>query len=120
MNNLFDKDKDNASVNDKNHDWLFTPLTPVDKEEIEDAHVITQAHFPCQNCGSDLIYSPVSQDLVCRSCAHHYPVDTKPDSIKEYDFNEALKELGRLKHKDDDGVIDDEQVEAIQCPSGLW
>ncbi len=109
MNTPIDKAQD--------YDWLFTPLTPAEKKDIEDDHVISQAHFPCKNCGSDLIYSPSSQDLVCRSCAHHYPVDTQYEPIKEYDFDEALKELGRLKHKDEDGVIDDEQVEAIQCPS---
>ncbi len=105
MNTLFDKD------------LLFTPLTATEKKEIEDAHVITQAHFPCKNCGSDLIYSPASQDLGCRSCGHHYPVDTKYEPIKEYDFEDALKELDRLKFKDPDGVIDDEFFEAIQCPS---
>lgn len=109
MTSLFDKDKD--------FDWLFTPLTPAEKEIVEDDHVITQAHFPCKNCGSDLVYSPSSQDLVCRSCAHHYQVDTKPEPIKEYDFNEALKELGRFKQRDADGIVDDKQVEAIQCPS---
>ena len=104
---------------DKNesYDWLFTPLDPVEKKEIEDAHVITQAHFSCKNCASDLVYSPSTQDLVCRSCDHHYPVDTHYEPIKEYDFNEALKELGRLKQKDPDGVIDDEFFEAIKCPS---
>jgi len=98
-------------------DLLFTPLTEAEKKEIEDAHVISQAHFSCKNCGSDLIYSPRSQDLKCRSCGHHYPVSTSYEPIKEYDFNEALKELGRLKHRDTDGIIDDEQIDAIQCPS---
>ncbi len=109
MKTPFDKNQD--------FDWLFTPLSPAEKQEVEDAHVITQAHFPCKNCGSDLIYSPATQDLVCRSCTHHYPVDTQYEPIKEYDFEEALKELGRLKHTDEDGIIDDEQIEAIQCPS---
>jgi len=105
VNSLFDKD------------LLFTPLTATEKKEIEDAHVITQAHFPCKNCGSDLVYSPATQDLGCRSCGHHYPVATKYEPIKEYDFNEALKELDRLQHSDSDGVIDDEQLETIKCPS---
>jgi len=103
---------------DNDHDLQFAPLTPAEKKNIEDSHIITQAHFPCKNCGSDLVFSPSTQDLVCRSCDHHYPVDIQQlESIKEYDFNNAIHELGRLKHQDDDGIIDDQEIEAIQCPS---
>lgn len=107
----------NTQFDPLDKDLLFTPLTAADKKEVEDSHVITQAHFPCKNCGSDLVYSPSTQDLGCRSCGHHYPVHTKAETIKEYDFGQALKQLGNLKHLDDDGVIDDEHIEAIQCPS---
>ncbi len=107
-----------SSLSDK--ELRFTPLYPTDeegqkaKEAKENEHVITQAHFSCKNCGSDLIYSPASQDLVCRSCGHHYPVDTKVEPIKEYDFQQALKELNRLQHNDPNNP---KQISVIQCPS---
>ncbi len=90
----------------------FTPLK-VEKKDVEDTHVITQAHFSCENCGSDLVYSPASQDLSCRSCGHHYPVNTTAELIKEYDFKQAIQELGRLRHNNPK----DPQIAAIQCPS---
>ena len=98
-------------------DTLFTPLTATEKEQIEDAHVITQAHFSCKNCASDLIYSPSSQDLLCRSCGHHYPVPTSAEPIKEYDFNRALKALGRLRHTQPELTIENTETNIIQCPS---
>jgi DNA-directed RNA polymerase subunit M/transcription elongation factor TFIIS len=91
----------------------FTPLKEEEIKAVEDKHVITQAHFSCKNCGSDLVYSPASQDLVCRSCGHHYPVDTKAEPIKEYDFKQAVQELGRLRHDEPE----DGKIAVIHCPS---
>ena len=98
----------------------FTPLTTTatnttDNVVREDSHVITQAHFTCKNCGSDLVYSPASQDLQCRSCGHHYPVDTSVEPIREYDFKQAVQELSRLKHADGDSQKT--SLSIIQCPS---
>ena len=103
MSSLFDKD------------LRFTPLKAEEKKDLEDAHVITQAHFSCKNCGSYLVYSPASQDLQCRSCGHHYPVDTKAEPIKEYDFKQAVQELGRLRH--DSPELKDDKIAVIHCPS---
>ena len=107
MSSLFDKEV------------KFKPLNSTDETEAalakkENEHVITQAHFSCKNCGSDLIYSPASQDLVCRSCGHHYPVHTKAEPIKEVDFKQALKELDRLQHNDPKNA---NEIPVIQCPS---
>ena len=81
---------------------LSTPLSDLkgeaDEKTKEDGHVITQAHFSCENCGSHLVYSPTSQDLLCRNCGHHYPVNTSLEPIHEYDFKEAVNELARLRH----------------------
>ena len=108
MSSLFDKDTQ------------FTPLSETDlkanKIVKEDEHVISQAHFPCKNCGSDLVYSPASQDLLCRSCGHHYPVDTSNEKIREYDFKTAVHELSRLRHTSDTTGVD-KQIAVIQCPS---
>ncbi len=88
-----------------------------DLKQLEDEHLITQAHFPCKNCGSDLVYSPASQDLLCRSCGHHYPVDTSFEPIKEYDFNQAVQELSRLRHNSGESGLDNHEITTIQCPS---
>lgn len=107
MSELFDKDT------------RFIPLNETDikanKVKKEDEHVISQAHFSCKNCGSDLVYSPASQDLVCRSCGHHYPVDISNEAIREYDFKSAVNELSRLQHVSDKGVT--KEIAVIQCPS---
>lgn len=93
-------------------DIRFTPVS-TDEKGKEDAHVISQAHFSCENCGSDLVYSPISQDLLCRSCGHHHPVDTSNKTIHEYDFNEAVEELSHLRHN----TAKEKQIAVIQCPS---
>ncbi len=76
-------------------------------------HVITQAHFKCKNCGSDLVYSPESQDLVCTYCGNHYPVPTSPEPIREYDFKSAVSELARLRANSPKSS----SIPVIQCPS---
>ncbi len=102
MSDLFDKD---------------TRFTPVVNQQKEDEHVISQAHFSCKNCGSDLVYSPASQDLQCRSCGHHYPVDTSEAKIQEYDFKEAVNELARLRHSSSDKIVGGNKIAVIHCPS---
>ena len=99
-------------------DTKFTSVTSeTDVKKMEDAHMISQAHFSCKNCGSDLVYSPASQDLLCRSCGHHYPVDTSAEPIKEYDFNQAVQELSRLRHDTGENKLDNHEITTIQCPS---
>ncbi len=106
---LFDNDTRFTSLNHKainnNQD---------DKKKREDSHVISQAHFSCKNCASDLVYSPASQDLLCRSCGHHYPVNTLEEPIREYDFKQAVQELARLRRTGDN---DNNILSIIQCPS---
>ncbi len=101
-----------------NKNTTFTPITSATAvKQREDTHLISQAHFPCKSCGSDLIYSPVSQDLLCRSCGHHYPVDTSAEPIKEYDFKQAVQELSRLRHASDEKKLNNKKITTIQCPS---
>jgi len=89
-----------------------------DLKQLEDEHLITQAHFPCKNCGSDLVYSPASQDLVCRSCGYHYPVNTSVKPIKEYNFNQAVQELSRLRRNSgESNTLDNHQITTVKCPS---
>jgi len=103
-----------ASLFDKH--TKFTSITDV--KAMEDEHIISQAHFACKNCGSDLVYSPASQDLVCRSCGHHYPVDTSSiESIKEYDFQTAVQELSQLRQISGDNQLNNHKITTIQCSS---
>ena len=93
----------------------YKKFTPVSDTDAENAHVITQAHFSCENCGSDLVYSPSSQDLLCKHCGHHYPVPTSPEPIHEYDFKSAVQELAHLH--DTKSSQAKEQIAITQCPS---
>jgi transcription initiation factor IIE alpha subunit len=73
---------------------------------------LSQTHFPCEQCGADLIYSPAKQQLVCDYCGFHNIISVSHEEIKEYNFKTALQELERLKHNTDKTTIS-----IIQCPS---
>ncbi len=73
---------------------------------------LSQTHFPCEQCGADLIYSPEQQQLVCEYCGFKNAIPVSHQEIKEYSFKSALQELERLKHKGQNATIS-----IIQCPS---
>ncbi len=73
---------------------------------------ISQTHFPCEQCGADLIYSPDKQQLICDYCGFENAIPVSFQEIKEYDFKTALQELERLKHEGNNATIS-----IIQCPS---
>lgn len=73
---------------------------------------LSQTHFPCEQCGADLIYSPAKQQLVCDYCGFQNVISVSHEEIKEYNFKTALQELERLKHNTDKTTIS-----IIQCPS---
>lgn len=106
-----------SSLFDKN--TRFTPvITPfkindIDNDSKKGNQLETQENFSCKNCGSDLVYSPASQDLLCRNCGNHYPVMTSTKPIHEYDFKQAINELSRLRHK----ASNDTLIPVIHCPS---
>ncbi|WP_020394923.1 hypothetical protein [Thiolinea disciformis] len=72
---------------------------------------VNQQHFPCQECGADLIYQPGVRVLKCEYCGHENPIIDEPVTIREYDFNSALKALSRSKLQ----PLDSTQV--IKCPN---
>lgn len=90
----------------------FVPLPTNEKQE-KDAQIIKRANFVCKNCGSDLVFSPTSQDLLCRNCGNHYPVEASEEAIQEYDFKQAIHELARLRHNSPS----DKRISVIHCPS---
>ena len=73
---------------------------------------LSQTHFPCKQCGADLLYSPEKQQLACDYCGFQNIIPISDQEIKEYDFNSALHELERLKHGSQNTTIG-----IIRCPS---
>ncbi|MEO1248331.1 MAG: primosomal protein N' (replication factor Y) - superfamily II helicase [Pseudomonadota bacterium] len=49
--------------------------------------------FPCEQCGSNLTYSPGEDSLKCPSCGHVNPIPTADIAVEEQDFQEALRKL---------------------------
>jgi DNA-directed RNA polymerase subunit RPC12/RpoP len=70
-----------------------------------------QQHFPCEQCGADLIYQPGSEALACTYCGHQNPIRQSLEQIREYSFEQALKAIqeGKLR------PLDNTQV--IKCPN---
>ena len=77
-----------------------------------DTGKLSQTHFPCEQCGADLTYSPEEQQLVCDYCGFQNEIPVSYQEIKEYNFKTALHELERLKHGGNNATIS-----IIQCPS---
>lgn len=73
---------------------------------------LSQTHFPCEQCGADLIYSPEKQELICEYCGFQNVIPVSYQEIKEYDFKSALRELERLKNGNSQS-----DVGIIKCPS---
>lgn len=71
----------------------------------------TQQHFPCEQCGADLVYEPGMQLLNCEYCGHNNPIVDQPLLIHEYDFSSALDALANAELH----PLDSTQV--IKCPN---
>ena len=71
-----------------------------------------QSHFPCERCGSDLVYAPEHQSLQCDHCGFKNEVPITLTPIREYDLKQALQELEELRRS---GKL--KQVDVIRCPS---
>lgn len=72
---------------------------------------VKQQHFPCEECGADLVYQPGIPVLKCEYCGHENPIVDRPVTIREYDFNAALRALSNAKLQ----PLDSTQV--IKCPN---
>ncbi|PIE00974.1 MAG: primosomal protein N' (replication factor Y) - superfamily II helicase [Thiothrix nivea] len=70
-----------------------------------------QRHFPCEQCGADLVYSPGMHNMTCEYCGHENPILDQPVTIQEYDFSAALDALANAKQH----PLDSTQV--IKCPN---
>ncbi len=57
-------------------------------------------NFTCKNCGAPLRFSPIEETLKCEFCQSTEPINSSLEEIKEYDLNEALRELHRHHEKE--------------------
>lgn len=70
-----------------------------------------QQHFPCEECGADLIYQPGTDSLVCSYCGHQNHIQVSAVKIQEYNFTQALRAIEQVKLR----PLDNTQV--IKCPN---
>lgn len=75
------------------------------------AETTQQQHFPCEECGADLLYQPGTETLVCQYCGHQNLIRNKPVAIQEYSFAQALRAMEKARLR----PLDHEQV--IKCPN---
>lgn len=76
-----------------------------------DENNIDQNHFPCGQCGSELVFEPGTNHLKCNHCGHVNLIDVEWSPIREYDFHSALQKLDRLK--DEPSKV----ISILNCPS---
>ncbi|HIQ06852.1 MAG TPA: primosomal protein N' (replication factor Y) - superfamily II helicase [Thiotrichaceae bacterium] len=70
-----------------------------------------QHHFPCEQCGAELVYAIGTDHLQCNYCGHTNIIQIKSSPIHEYDFHTALEELDQLTEESDD------IISVLNCPS---
>jgi DNA-directed RNA polymerase subunit RPC12/RpoP len=70
-----------------------------------------QQHFPCEQCGADLLYQPGTATMQCNYCGHENAIQASSVVIQEYSFAEALKTMQQVKLR----PLDNTQV--IKCPN---
>jgi DNA-directed RNA polymerase subunit RPC12/RpoP len=71
-------------------------------------------HFPCQQCGADLSYTPGSNALSCDYCGFENPIPEKKTTIQEYDFSASLTAL-REKQRQQDKSHHHSTINIIHC-----
>lgn len=70
-----------------------------------------QQHFPCEQCGADLLYQPGTEALQCNYCGHQNLIRPNQQEIREYSFEQALRAIqqGKLRPMDN--------TQVIKCPN---
>lgn len=72
---------------------------------------IEEHRFPCEQCGSDMRFSPSSGQLLCDHCGHSRPMvdEAHAPALRELNFEEALaRELPQAEFED---------TRVIGCPN---
>ena len=70
-----------------------------------------QNHFPCEQCGAELTFTPGTDHLSCSHCGHINIIEVSSSPIHEHDFHSALQQLQRLK--EEPAKI----ISILKCPS---
>ncbi|MGH1452017.1 MAG: TFIIB-type zinc finger domain-containing protein [Paracoccaceae bacterium] len=71
---------------------------------------LSEHHFPCNQCGSDLRYDPDAGQLVCDHCGNSQPIEgSSRNSIRELDFRTALRDALPAQEI--------EETRVTQCPN---
>ena len=71
---------------------------------------LTQARFPCAQCGAVLHYAIGTRNLACNYCGHSNRIHDSTEAILELDLHRALRELQNSRK-----VIPETQV--LSCPN---
>ncbi|QDU03935.1 DNA-directed RNA polymerase subunit P [Gimesia chilikensis] len=72
--------------------------------------------FPCEGCGSDLIFDIHTQKLKCQHCGFEKVIGIDPDKeIEEQDFYGMLAHLQELRDQQLD--VEDEEEQEVRCES---
>jgi len=71
---------------------------------------LTQARFPCAQCGAVLHYAIGTRNLACNYCGHSNRIHDSTESILELDLHRALRELQNSRK-----IIPETQV--LSCPN---
>lgn len=85
-----------------------------------------QQHFPCDDCGAVLKFSPGTETLVCEYCGKENLIVQSAASIQEYDLKQALQEYQYAKTGPEQikiqcqecgaGFLFESSVQAGECP----
>ncbi|HPE61826.1 MAG TPA: primosomal protein N' (replication factor Y) - superfamily II helicase [Thiolinea sp.] len=86
-------------------------MTPEQQQQVADNPQTVQQHFPCAQCGADLIYQPGTRSLHCEYCGHENPIPERVTVIREYNLATALQELAQAERQ----PLNSTQV--IKCPN---
>lgn len=71
---------------------------------------LIEKFFPCKQCGASLRYSIKTGSLKCPYCGFENRIEDLDEEIREYDFNEALNAIERVKFKE-------LKEHEVKCPS---
>lgn len=89
-------------------------------------NVAQQHAFPCQQCGSKLVYQPGTDELGCEHCGHLHQISFSQEPIVEYDYHSTLRQLPEAAEQDIVVTVDchacsaqfefDASIHADECP----
>jgi DNA-directed RNA polymerase subunit RPC12/RpoP len=90
----------------------------------------TEDRFPCEQCGSDLRYTPGATELTCQHCGHKQPIPAgmidRDEALEEHDYEAMLRDGAKAADYVDTKVVVcpscgaqtdlHEAVQAAKCP----